>query len=199
MKKFRISTLLNISFGRVRVPLIIVALLVATIIMNIGAVQQPVYELSNDFIRLAIDSRGNLVRLENAKTGHNYISVPGRELWRMYYRTSDARELEIPADKQKAEVSRKSNMINIKYSGLTGNVALMGSTRQLKINFTLSAELQNDQINWTATIQNNETEPELEISELWVPWIYGIGDLGKGLKHETGGGQIHFVPCTSFS
>lgn len=64
--------------------------------------------------------------------------------------------------------------------GLIGNVALASSSRQLKVDFTLRVELENDKMVWTATIQNNETEPELEVSELWIPWIYGIGNLGKG-------------------
>jgi hypothetical protein len=142
--------------------------------------QPATFELSSKNVNVTIDAQGNLVKLVNLVTGHNYLASPGHELWKMYYRTSDARELEIPFDKQKANVSREGNALLIMYPSLIGNVALKSSSRALNIAFTLRVELEGDQLLWTATIQNNETEPELEISELWLPWIGGIGNLGKG-------------------
>jgi hypothetical protein len=142
--------------------------------------QQAVFELSNKNVALSIDAQGNLQKLTNQITGHNYLSATGHELWKMYYRTSDARELEIPFAKQKAEVKKDGNAIIIFYPSLVGNVALQGSSRNLNVSFTLRADLDGDRIIWTATLQNKETEPELDISELWLPWIGGIGNLGKG-------------------
>lgn len=137
--------------------------------------------LANSKVELAVDNQGHLLRVVNKQTGHNYIENPGHDLWKMYYKTSDARELEIAFDKQKApQVRREGNAIIIYYPSLTGNVALVTSSRQLKVAFTLKAELNDDHIDWTATIKNSEPEAYLEISELWLPWIGGIGNMGKG-------------------
>lgn len=150
--------------------------------LSLGPVsaQPSTFELTNSNIDFAVDAQGKLLKLVNRQTGHSYLVAPGHELWKMYYRTSDARELEIPAAKQKAEVRREGNALIIAYPALTGNVALQGSSRPLNVAFSLRVELEGDQLLWTATIQNMETESGLEISELWLPWIYGIGNLGKG-------------------
>lgn len=103
-----------------------------------GTVLQSEYDLSNDKIKLSLDDQGRLVKLENLRTGHNYLASTGHELWKMFYRTEDARELEIPAGKQKANVSRKGNTLEIAYSELTGNVALANSSRLLKIEFKVT-------------------------------------------------------------
>ena len=180
MQKSRPRFLKMRKLSSIRVSIVTTVVIVTTLLLHIGATQPKSYELSNDKVKIAIDDQGRLLRLENVKTGHNYVSNPGHELWRMFYRTSDARELEIPFDRQKARVSKQGNAILINYSELTGNVALRGASRLLKVDYTLRVELIDDRTVWTATLKNNETEPELEISELWIPWIYGIGDLGKG-------------------
>src|ERR1700761_6328145 len=132
---------------------------------------QSTYELSNANVAVAVDADGRLTKLTNVKTGHNYLASAGHELWKMYYKTSDARELEIPFAKQKAQVRKGGKSIIIYYPSLTGNVALATASRPLKVAFTLRADLQDDRITWTATIKNSEKEPHLEISELWLPWI----------------------------
>ena len=142
--------------------------------------QTATFELSSKNVNVAIDAQGNLVKLINLVTGHDYLASPGHELWKMYYRTSDARELEIPFNKQKAVLTKEGKALLITYPSLIGNVPLRGSSRTLDVNFTLRVELDGDQLVWTATIRNNEKEPDLEISELWLPWIGGIGNLGKG-------------------
>jgi hypothetical protein len=148
--------------------------------VSTSTAQSATFELSNKIINVAIDAQGNMVKLVNVATGHNYLASPGHELWKMYYRTSDARELEIPFSKQKANVSKESNALLIVYPSLIGNVPLRGSSRTLNVTFTLRVELDGDQLLWTAAIRNDEKEPDLEISELWLPWIGGIGNLGKG-------------------
>jgi len=154
---------------------------VATLLsVHPGAAQPAAFELSNANVDLAVDAQGRLLRLANRQTGHSYLATSGHVLWKMYYRTSDARELEIPAAAQNAEVRREGNALVIAYPKLIGNVPLAGSSRSLNVAFTLRAALEDDRLVWTATIANRETEPGLEISELWLPWISGIGDLGKG-------------------
>ena len=161
---------------------LVLALTGAATVLSVhpGAAQSARFELSNANVDLSVDSQGLLLRLANPQTGHSYIASSNHVLWKMYYRTSDARELEIPAASQKAEVRREGNALVIAYPTLTGNVPLAGSSRQLNVGFTLRATLEDDRLVWTATIVNRETEHDLEISELWLPWIYGIGNLGKG-------------------
>jgi hypothetical protein len=180
MKELKFNSRSALKPHAFKASFLIAVILGATMLLNSVAAQQAVYELSNDKISLKIDDKGHLVGLANLKTGHNYLAAPGHDLWRMFYRTSDARELEIPADIQKAEVKKSGNAIIISYNELTGNVALPGASRLLKVGFSLKVELSNDQMIWTASIQNDESEAELEISELWIPWLYGIGNLGKG-------------------
>lgn len=162
------------------ISILALAAVAAALSIQRGAAQPAAFELSNANVDLAVDAQGRLLRLGNPRTGHSYLASPGHVLWKMYYRTSDARELEIPAAVQKAEVRREGNALLIAYPRLTGDVPLAGSSRQLNIAFTLRAALEDDSIVWTATIDNRETEPGLEISELWLPWINGIGNLGKG-------------------
>jgi hypothetical protein len=162
---------------------IFMALLLMTVSAKMSAAQSSAtYELSNANVDIAVDAGGHLIKLVNVKTGHNYLASAGHDLWKMYYKTSDARELEIPAAKQKAQVRKEGNSIIIYYPSLTGNVALVTSSRQLKVAFTLRAELQDDRVTWTATIKNSEPEPFLQISELWIPMIDGIGNMGKGAE-----------------
>lgn len=104
--------------------------------LNQGTAQSAPFELSNAKVDLAVDAQGRLLRLGNPQTGHSYLASPGHVLWKMYYRTSDARELEIPAAAQKAEVRREGNTLVIAYPMLTGNVPLAGSSRPLNIAFT---------------------------------------------------------------
>ena len=150
-----------------RIPMFALAGVVTALSIHPAVAQPSSFELSNANVDLAVDAQGRLVRLANPRTGHSYLVSPGHVLWKMYYRTSDARELEIPAATQKAEVRREGNALIIAYPALTGNVALAGSSRQLNVAFTLRAALEEDRLVWTATIANRETEPGLEISELW--------------------------------
>jgi len=183
MKK-TVSGSLSKEWNRiVRLIILSIAIAVSIISPQKGSAQSATVDLSNNIVDISVDSNGNLVRLANKQTGHNYLVSGKHELWKMYYRTSDARELEIPASNQKAVVKKDGNAIIITYSSLTGNVALIGASRNLNVTFTLRAELEGDHLTWIATIKNGETEPELEISELWIPWIASISNLGKG--HES--------------
>jgi len=143
------------------------------------------YELSNESVRVALDSEGRLVELTNRQTGHSYLAKGGRHApWRMYYRWSTpldgALELEIPTDGQKARIRRDGNALELSYETLTGAVPQTGKRRQLQIGLTVRISLEGDRLIWTARIDNREKDKDLEISELWLPWIYGIGDMGMG-------------------
>ncbi len=142
-------------------------------------------ELSNESVRVALDSEGRLVELANLLTGHSYLTKGGRHApWRMYYRWSTpldgALELEIPTDGQKGRVKRDGNALELSYETLTGAMPQTGKTRELQVGLLIRIVLEEDRLVWTARIDNREKEKGLQVSELWLPWIYGIGDLGLG-------------------
>ena len=45
--------------------------------------------------------------------------------------------------------------------------------------------MDGDQLIWTGTISSRETDPAIEITELWLPWIYGINHMGRGRAEDT--------------
>ncbi len=147
---------------------------------RLDAAQDARFELANDRIVLAVDAAGRLAELTNRQTGHRYLATPGRPLWRMYYRTADAKELEIPAASQNVEVRREGNTLIVACRTLKGDVPLPGASRELQASLTLRVSLEGDRLVWTAVIDNREKEADLEISEIWLPWLYGIGDMGLG-------------------
>lgn len=143
------------------------------------------YELSNENVRLALDGDGRLVELTNQQTGHSYLTSGGRHApWRMYYRWNTpldgALELEIPTDGQKAQVRRKSNSLLLSYESLTGNVPQIGRVREMQIGLVVQIALEADQLVWTARIENREKDTGIEVTELWMPWLYGLGHMGMG-------------------
>ena len=95
-----------------RLFIALVMLACATTVLGKEAAQ-----LRNEFIEVAIDADGNLTRLVNLKTGHNYAS--GCYLWRMFYDTHAEREIQILPEQQKAQVSSDGNSIVIFYKKLT--------------------------------------------------------------------------------
>ena len=60
-------------------------------------------QLKNEFVEVAVDKDGNLTKLTNLKTGHNYAS--SGYLWRMFYDTHAEREIQIVPEMQKSRVS----------------------------------------------------------------------------------------------
>ena len=164
------------------------------------------YELSNESVRVALDSEGRLMELTNRQTGNAYLATASRHApWRMYYRWNTpldgALELEIPTDGQKGRVRRQGNSLELSYESLTGAMPQTGKTRELQIGLLVRVALEGDRLIWTARIDNREKDKGLEISELWLPWIYGIGNMGMGpeadaLYWPTRGGRRIEAPYT---
>jgi len=143
------------------------------------------YELSNERVGVALDNEGRLVELTNRQTGKSYLATAARHApWRMYYRWNTpldgALELAIPTDGQKARVRRDGASLELSYETLTGALPQTGKTRELQIGLVVRISLEADQLTWTARIDNRESDKGLQVSELWLPWIYGIGDMGMG-------------------
>ncbi|MGE5569584.1 MAG: DUF6259 domain-containing protein [Rhodospirillales bacterium] len=143
------------------------------------------YELSNESVRVALDGEGRLVELANRRTGNSYLAKGGRHApWRMYYRWNTpldgALELEIPTDGQKGRVRREGNSLELSYQSLTGAMPQTGKMRELQIGLLVRIALEGDRLIWTGRIDNREKDKGVEVTELWLPWIYGIGDMGMG-------------------
>jgi len=142
------------------------------------------FELANDQVALVFDGAGNLGELTNRATGHRYLAGPARPPWRMYYRfgtpVNGALDLEIDPGSQTGQVRREDGALVISYQSLKASAPLRGQTRQLQVGLELRVSLDQDRLIWTGKIANRERDPAVEITELWLPWIYGIGDLGLG-------------------
>ena len=147
------------------------------------------YELSNEKVRLVLDKEGRLVELSNLQTRHNYLAATAARHapWRMYYRSKlpplgGALDLEIPPDGQRGQGKREGNSLVLSYETLTGTVPLAGKTQELQFGLQVRIALEEDRLIWNARIENRENEKGLEVSEIWLPWIYGIGDMGMGAE-----------------
>lgn len=151
-------------------------------------------ELANDQVLLRVNTAGTIIELTNRLTGHTYLGGPSKAPWRIFYRTGhgyyrpgDALDLEIEPDGQTARVRREANTLVIEYVSLVAHAAEHGKVNELKVDLTLRATLENDQLAWTAKIDNREEG--IEISEIWLPWLYGLNDLGLGR-----GGDVLYWP-----
>ncbi len=146
--------------------------------------QSAEFRIGNDTIALVLDDTGHLVTLANRLTGHSYVDAGKHAPWQMYYRSGDpmtgALDLEIDSDMQSGTVRQEENSLVVSYPSLTGHVAREGQTRELRVSLVLKVTLDGDHLVWTATIDNQETSKAIEITEIWVPWIRGIGHLGLG-------------------
>ncbi|HWQ90444.1 MAG TPA: DUF6259 domain-containing protein [Clostridia bacterium] len=167
------------------------------------------YELSNESVRVVLDNEGRLVELANRQTGSDYLAAGARHApWRMYYRWNTpldgALELEIPTDGQRGRVRRAGNALELSYESLTGAVPQVGKTRELQIGLLVRVTLEGDRLIWTARIENREKDKGVEVTEIWLPWIYGIGNMGMGpaadvLYWPTRGGRRIEAPYTKLT
>ncbi len=106
------------------------------------------FQLKSDLVEVAIDKDGNLTKLINLKTGHNYAS--GSYLWRMFYDTHDEREIQILPEQQKACVKCDGKAITISYKKL---VDVDGKTVDMPL--TLTVTLQGDEVHFASAVENN--------------------------------------------
>jgi hypothetical protein len=144
------------------------------------------YELSSADVTISVDGAGNLTELTNRRTGHSYLSSPGRPVWRMYYRFGSpldgALDLEIDPAAQDCRAKREGEVLVVSCASLKAAVPRRGESREIQVSLDLRVTLAGDRLTFTGSITNRETDPRLEITEFWIPWINGIGDLGLGLS-----------------
>lgn len=142
------------------------------------------YELSNENVLVAFDGAGNLAELTNRKTGHKYVTSAAQAPWRMYYRFGSpldgALDLQIDPAAQTCQVRREGGALVLSYHTLKAEAVRRGQTRELQVGLDVRVSLEGDRLTFTGRIANREADPRLEITELWIPWIYGIGDMGTG-------------------
>jgi len=136
------------------------------------------YTLANDVLCLECDENGRMLSLTNRVTGHDYLGAGTRIPWRMFYRQGDAIDLEIAAEDQQGQVSVEGSRLTITYERLTGRGARLYGPQAVPVRFCLTAELVDDALVWTAEVESHAEG--IEITELWLPWLYGIGHLGHG-------------------
>ena len=55
-----------------------------------------------------------------------------------------------------------------------------GKKRELQIGLVVRVSLERDRLIWTGRIENREKDKGVEVTDLWLPWIYGIGNMGMG-------------------
>lgn len=142
------------------------------------------YELSNDRVSIVFDDGGNLVELTNRQSAHRYVMGKGKPPWRMYYRqgspVTGALDLEVDPSLQNAQVRRDHQALVLSYEKLLASTPRRGQTRELRVGLEVRVALERDSLIWSANISNRETDPSIEVTELWLPWLYGVRDLGLG-------------------
>ncbi|MBQ3027054.1 MAG: hypothetical protein IJD27_05945, partial [Alistipes sp.] len=127
--------------------LLLLSLLLCSVAVNNALAKNSVF-LKNDLVEVEVDNNGNLTKLVNLKTGHNYAS--GCYLWRMFYDTHAEREIQILPEQQKAQVSCDGNSIVIFYKKLTDV-----NGEKLDMPLTLTITIQGDEIHFASAMENN--------------------------------------------
>ena len=142
--------------------LLLLSLLLCSVAVNNALAKNSVF-LKNDLVEVEVDNNGNLTKLVNLKTGHNYAS--GCYLWRMFYDTHAEREIQILPEQQKAQVSSDGNSIVIFYKKLTDV-----NGEKLDMPLTLTITIQGDEIRFVSAMENNVEHSV--IRELDYPLIH---------------------------
>ena len=147
--------------------------------------------LENEKLSLSMTAEGTLASLKNKLTGHEYITHPGGDTWRLFLYEGKPGEpkvgtmpycWEIPvyARDQKPRITKEGDSLRVEYEGLkcaeTGasmkyatRAGLTG--RALAIKFAYRVTLKGDETIWEAEIENNE---DLGVGEIWFPMISGV-------------------------
>jgi hypothetical protein len=127
--------------------------------------------LENEKLKLEVDGRGIIVTLKNKVTGNDYIkALPGGG-WKLIFCDGDCLENPVYADRQQGMTELLSdNLLKVEYPSITADKG------RLDISLCYTIELQNDEALFTFDLFNGE---DVEITEVWFPWIKGIIALGN--------------------
>ena len=128
-------------------------------------------QLCNDSLSLALDDRGNLASLRNLRTGREYVTQPGLDLWQLIYPTDDDPETPVRAsDQAPPQVQVEPDALTVTYPSL-----LDFQGRPVDAQLRYRVELAGEELTFTAEL-TNQSAPR--IAELWFPMIGGLGSLG---------------------
>ncbi|WP_295935703.1 DUF6259 domain-containing protein [uncultured Alistipes sp.] len=149
------------------------------------------YTLRNDKLQVTVDEKGCLSSIRNLQTGRDYAG--GDHLWRLYYDTHHAKEIEVlPAD-QTPRISHKSNTITLSYDKLKAVDFSLAEEVDMNMGLQLEIILEDDQVRFVSKIENRQ--PGTIIRELHYPLVGNI-QLPKDhkllLTHT--GGQLYDDP-----
>jgi hypothetical protein len=134
--------------------------------------------VENEFVRLAVDKRGNLTELVNRRSGQNYAG--GLPLWRLIYSQDDALENQIIADDLQPTIRCGDHHLTMEY-------ALAKNNPEFDIRVT--AELHNDEVHWSIELKNNQQGTV--IREIHFPMINALNYIpGQAMIWSGLGGQI---------
>lgn len=139
------------------------------------------YSLSRAGVTVGLDPKGRLTTLSNSETGLNYAG--GDYLWRLYYDTHEAKEIQILAKDQKPSIKQGEDSIVLTYEGLQSPVA---QDLAFKVVLTISID-ENGLVHFDSALENNEKGTI--IRELHYPLVGSlqVPDTYSLLTTETGG------------
>ena len=128
-------------------------------------------QLANECLALALDERGNLLSLVNRRTGVDYVTQPGMDLWQIIYPGAHDPETPVRASQQApAEISASPKSVTVRHRALRD---FLGHPVEAALTFTI--EIEADELTFRATIENRGRVP---LHEFWFPTIGGLGNLG---------------------
>ena len=160
------------------------------LILPVHATPQP-STLRNERLQISIDDEGRLVSLKNLETGRDYA---GRDyLWRLYYDTPKAKEIEVLAAGQQPRISQNGETITLLYEELKATDFSIRKEVTLDISLRFDITLEGDQIRFASKIENNE--PHTIVRELHYPLVgnMSLPEDHKLLLTHTGG-QLYDDP-----
>ncbi len=133
--------------------------------------------LSSPEVYLEFDERGNLLRLEQPKTGRNYLADGGCELFRLtLVETYEGKvlpgELRLtPETAERVELSREEDALLLTFFRLDG----------LEIDIAARVSLQGGKVAWTLRVENRT---DFAVRQVEYPWFLFRTPLGDAPETE---------------
>lgn len=144
------------------------------------------FVLKDGGVEVAVDAKGSLTSLKNARTGREYAA--GRPLWRLYFDRKDGeKEIEVLAKDNVPEVKQEGGRIVLRYGSLKARGA------ELKMRLTLTIRSEEGLVRFGSEVANDE--PQTVIRELHYPLAGGCRlEPGDKLLTTFAGGQLFADP-----
>ncbi len=171
----------------IRATLVSVSLFVATAVFAAPAS----HTLRNDKLQVTVDGKGCLTSIKNIQTGQDYAG--GGCLWRLYYDTQKAKEIEVLAANQTPRITQNGQTITLTYDNLTATDFSILKDVKLNVRLSFDITLEGDMVRFASKIENRE--PHTIVRELHYPLV---GDMPLPETHKLlitdTGGQVYSDP-----